>query len=245
MYKVDSSPAQTSDRKLMLIDELRQRERRAISGLVASVLGHVIGTPLHVIAGRASLIRSNPTAESAVENARRIEEQVERLAQRIRGLIEYLTVPDTAVEPWPVARVVEDALALSRPVATERGLELTLNSLPLPEASLDGSPTILVLTSLLSLAMRSATGGDPIALSISLPAPGSVLFEIEIPGMEPPRGRIDRLEPPEDWQRSGADQLQVLSLCFAIANRHGGHVAIEKSASGGSIVRFRCAAAHA
>ena len=232
-----------SDGKLALVDDLRQRERRAIAGLVASVLGHVIGTPLHVIAGRASLIRNNPTSENALENARRIEEQVERLAQRIRGLIEYLTVPEAPVEPWPVARVVDETVAICGPIAAGRGLGLSVEASSLPAGNLDGSSTILVLTSLLSLAMRSAESGTSIALGVSLAAPGSILFQFDVPGMEPPRGRIDRLEPPEDWQRSGADQLQVLSLCFAIARRHGGHVALEKRDSGGSVVQLRCAAA--
>src|SRR6185312_4299117 len=84
------------DGKLALFDHLRQTEIRATSARVASVIGHLIGTPLNVIAGRAALIRSNPSAEYSIENARRIEEQVERLAQRIRRLIEYLTAPEPA-----------------------------------------------------------------------------------------------------------------------------------------------------
>jgi signal transduction histidine kinase len=241
---VDSTPAPAVDRNLTLLDELRQGERRAIGGLVASVLGHVIGTPLHVIAGRASLIRSNPSAESVVENARRIEEQVDRLAQRIRGLIDYLTVPEVAVEPWPVNRIVEEALSLCRPIALGRGVDISVRSIPLPDGSLDGNPTMLVLTGLLSLALRSASSGAAIAISVSPPAPGSILFELDVPGMKPPLARIDRLEPPEGWDRRGADQLQVLSLCFAIASRNGGHVALDKNGSDGALVRFRCAAAH-
>ncbi|HEY3497272.1 MAG TPA: HAMP domain-containing sensor histidine kinase [Polyangiaceae bacterium] len=236
------STAPASDGQLALLDDLRQRERRAIAGLVASVLGHMIGTPLHVIAGRASLIRTNPTSENALENAKRIEEQVERLAQRIRGLIEYLTVPEAPVEPWSVARVVEETLAICRPIASDRGLALSLDGESIPEANLDGSPTILVLTSLLSLAMRSAKDGAAIALAISLAPPGAIQFELDVPGMDTPRGRIDRLEPPDDWQQSGADQLQVLSLCFAIARRHGGQVTLEKRDSGGgTVLRLRSA----
>src|SRR5688500_10143930 len=84
----------TPDRLLALLDELRQAERRAAISRVASVIGHLIGTPLNVIAGRAALIRANPSPEAALENAQRIEQQVERLALRIRRLIDYLTAPE-------------------------------------------------------------------------------------------------------------------------------------------------------
>jgi signal transduction histidine kinase len=212
--------------------------------LVASVLGHVIGTPLHVIAGRASLIRTNPTPENAAENARRIEEQVERLARRIRGLIDYLTVPENTVDACSLEQIVADAQMFCRPLAAANNVELSVTSLPLPEGRVDGTPSLLVLTSLISLALRSASSGAVVGLAVTLPGPGSVHFELDVPGMQPPRARIDRLEPPDDWDRREADQLQALSLCFAIASRHGGHVTLEKNDSG-ALVRFRCPSAAA
>src|SRR5688572_7221301 len=77
---------------LLLADDLRRAERHAIVSRLSSVFAHLIGTPLNVIAGRAALIKSNPEGASALENATRIEQQVERLAFRIRRLIEYWTM---------------------------------------------------------------------------------------------------------------------------------------------------------
>src|SRR5690348_18408500 len=101
-HKTDPE-ARTPEQKLALFDDLRQAERRAVSSRVASVIAHLIGTPLHVIAGRASLIRAAPKDDSVAENARRIEEQVERLAARIRALIDYLTLPEPASRREDVA----------------------------------------------------------------------------------------------------------------------------------------------
>ena len=64
---------------------------------MVSVAGHLVGTPLNVIAGRAALIRSNPTPEAITENVRRIEEQVDRLSQRIRRLVDYFDLAEPAV----------------------------------------------------------------------------------------------------------------------------------------------------
>ena len=102
---------------LTRLDQLRHTERRAASARMVSMVGHLIGTPLNVIAGRASLIRTNPTPEGIDENVRRIEEQVERLSLRIRRLIDYFGVTEPEAEPCAVSDVLGECLALYRPVA--------------------------------------------------------------------------------------------------------------------------------
>jgi signal transduction histidine kinase len=227
------------DQKLALLDHLRQTELRATSSRVASVIGHLIGTPLNVIAGRAALIRSNPTAEYATENARRIEEQVERLAQRVRRLIEYLTAPEPSSEPRSVEHIVADALSLYGPVAAQRGVEVMAPLGPLPDALVDGMSTLVVLTSLLSLALRVGHRGEVIKMNIT-GGGAMVVFEVAVPGMDLPKMRIDRLEPPEEDGRIDADRLQALSVCFAIARRNGGNVDVVADPPRGALIRFEC-----
>jgi signal transduction histidine kinase len=229
----------TSDTRLALLDDLRQAERRAVSSRVASIIGHLIGTPLHVIGGRASLIRSSPTPESAVENAQRIEEQVERLARRIRALIEYLTAPEPDVQLQSVNVVIEDAVSLYEPIGTVRGSRVRLSGEPPPNLSIDGRSALIVLTSLISLATRCASPGSTISLIVEQKEPASVTFELQVPGMKPPPGRIDRLEPPDQWNRDEAEQLQVFSVCFAIARRSGGRIEVDAQA-GHTSIRFYC-----
>src|SRR6476620_7657413 len=93
---------------LARLDDLRQAERRAASARMVSVAGHLIGTPLNVIAGRAALIRSNPAPEAIEENVRRIEEQVERLALRIRRLIDYFGLAEPPTELRSVGAVLDE-----------------------------------------------------------------------------------------------------------------------------------------
>src|SRR5687767_13084459 len=102
---------------LTRLDQLRHTERRAASARMVSMVGHLIGTPLNVIAGRAGLIRTNPTPEGIDENVRRIEEQVERLSLRIRRLIDYFGMSEPEAGPRTVADVLAECLALYRPVA--------------------------------------------------------------------------------------------------------------------------------
>ena len=225
--------------RLVLTDELRRAERHAIVSRLSSVFAHLIGTPLNVIAGRAALIKSNPESAAALENASRIEQQVERLAFRIRRLIDYWTMVDVDHALVDVEAIVSDALALQRPVAAARKLEIVVDTSGLPSRSLERMSTLVVLTNLLSLSTLVAPPGSRIELSVTAPDPDSVLFEFTVPGFEPPASRIDRLDPPEeDRDRSRAERLQVLSVCHAVAEQRGAHLDV-RSADRAQI-RFRC-----
>src|SRR5690606_34828005 len=150
--------------KLALLDELRLAEIRATSCQVASVIAHMIGTPLNVIVGRAALLRANPNPDSMVDNARRIEEQAQRLTQRVQRLIHYLTAPEPAHEARATRAVVEDAIALYLPIAQEHRIGLESSPNGLPDIEVEGTPTLMVLSALLSLAIRTARDGQVVEL---------------------------------------------------------------------------------
>src|SRR5437868_6326116 len=120
----DEAPKLDLASLLARLDDLRQAERRAASARMVSVAGHLVGTPLNVIAGRAALIRSNPAPEAVEENVRRIEEQVERLALRIRRLIDYFGMPDPSDLRRSVGEVLDECVALYRPIAEVAGVTL-------------------------------------------------------------------------------------------------------------------------
>jgi len=235
----DLGPPDAVDGRLALLDWLRNAERRAAISRVASVIAHLIGTPLHVIAGRAALIRSNPSAESASENARRIEEQVDKLAQRIRKLIEYLTSPEPDAAPQPVAALVADALSLYVPIAEHLGIELVANGEP-PDVMVEGNSAMIVLTSLLSLAVRAAPHGQRVELRFDMPPDHHVAFELLVPGFPLPSVPLDRLDPPEGKERVSAEHLQVLSVCHAISRRVGGKLEVVARDDGPVAIRFEC-----
>lgn len=220
-------------------DDLRQAERRAASARMVSVAGHLIGTPLNVIAGRAALIRSNPSPEAVEENVRRIEEQVERLALRIRRLIDYFGMPEPRLERRQVSEVVRECSDLYAPVAELKGVALEMTVQGVETASVEASLTPLVLTTLLSLAVRSATPGRSVRLVASEHGPKIVAFELALPGLDAPPTNFDRLEPPEHGLRYDPGALEAFWTCLGIARRLGGAFSVTK-ADAGVTVRFEC-----
>jgi signal transduction histidine kinase len=230
---------------LTRLDQLRHTERRAASARMVSMVGHLIGTPLNVIAGRAGLIRSNPTPEGIDENVRRIEEQVERLSLRIRRLIDYfgMSEPDTA--PRAVADVLAECMALYRPVAERKGVFIEARN-HVPELSkVDGGLTPLVLTTLFSLATRTSREGQVITVAVVEREPKSVVFELGLPGLTAPPGPLDRLDPPEYGVHYDVGALETLWISSALVRRTGGGLELGDPAEGrtGVTIRVVCARA--
>ncbi len=227
---------------LARLDDLRQAERRAVSARMVSVAGHLVGTPLNVIAGRAALIRTNPTPQGIEENVRRIEEQVERLALRIRRLIDYFGLAEPAAAQCSVGEVLEEAVAIYSAVGADKGVTLQANARGLESLQVDGVLTPLVLTTLLSLAVRTAAKGEDVTITLVERGPQMVGFEISCPGLEAPPKSFERLEPPEHGLRYDAGSLETLWVCVGLARRIGGGLEVTPAASGAGVtLRFDCA----
>ncbi len=226
---------------LTRLDELRHAERRAVSARMVSVAGHLVGTPLNVIAGRAALIRTNASPEAIEENVRRIEEQVERLALRIRRLIDYFGLVEPQAPERALGQVLDECLALYRPVAELKGVTLELNAQGVESLRVEGAVAPLLLTSLVSLAVRTAAPGQRVAVNVTEHGPTLLTFEIAAPGLDEPPKNFERLEPPEHGVRYDAGTLETLWTCLGMARRAGGGLAVAKVDSGSGVsIRFEC-----
>lgn len=227
---------------LARLDDLRQAERRAASTRMVSVAGHLIGTPLNVIAGRAALIRSNLSPDAIEGNVRRIEEQVERLSQRIRRLIDYFGLPEAPAGRRTVSDVLSECSALYLPIADLRGISLRISGEGVESAPIEATISPLLLTTLLSLAIRTTAAGQCIRLEASTQGGTALRFELAVPGIQVPLPQFERLDPPEQGQLHDPDALEVLSICSDLARRIGGALSIQQNEPGaGMTVRFECA----
>lgn len=222
---------------LARLDELRHAERRAVSTRMVSVTGHLIGTPLNIIAGRAALIRSNPSPEAIEGNLRRIEEQVERLSLRVRRLIDYFGLPEPTGARRRVGDVLAECAAVYRPIAEAKGVSLDISAQRVEALPIEASLSMLVLTTLLSLGIRRAVAGQCVRLDAGEQGKSAVTFELALPGLDMPPSNFDWLEPPE--RDVDPDAFEALSLCLGLARRLGGCLSVARPA-GDLTVCFEC-----
>lgn len=81
---------QEGETKLELERNLRQSEKLATIGQLASGLAHEIGTPLNIVVGRAELIRRKLGDENAKKNLDIIVQQAERITKIIQQLLGFV-----------------------------------------------------------------------------------------------------------------------------------------------------------
>jgi len=167
---------------LELSDTLAQRQLREAGAEVAAAIAHAVGTPLNVISGRAELIRHDPS--NALAQVTRIEEQVKKLANGLRQVVDYLAVPEPppalpaarsrgaeagAVRPPPkpataasgapgeitdVRAILEDVSALATSVPRASGIELSVSLDGIEGARVERWHALGTLSALVSCALR-------------------------------------------------------------------------------------------
>jgi hypothetical protein len=177
--------APVRDPLLELSDALAQHQLRQAGAEVAAAIAHAVGTPLNVISGRAELIRHDPS--NALAQVARIEEQVKKLANGLRQVVDYLALPDPisgegapapaiAGAGSPTAQpalsevvdaqsVLDDVAALTQQLARSAGVALVVSSEGLVGARVDRWNALGTLNTLVSCAVRQvwakAKGADP------------------------------------------------------------------------------------
>lgn len=229
----------TSEREQLRREQLHWQQLRSTAAEVAAAIAHAAGTPLNVIGGRVELMRQDPS--SAPAQLDRIEEQVYKLADGLRDLIDYLapvSEPRTAGTAASAQSVLAELLTLSRPLAAQQGVELSAAGAALGDARVHGDPLLANLGTLVAWALRCvgalpAPARTPLVIDARVDS-GVAAFELCVPGLRVVEGwRLERFEA----RPSSADSepYRTLSICAAIARGHGGKLLTEAMPEDGSL----------
>jgi hypothetical protein len=137
--------------------------------------------------------------------------------------------------------VLEELVALSRPLAAEQGVELRVTGVALGDASVHGDPLLANLSTLVAWATRcvgALVGPARTPLLLEARVEGDVAaFELCVPGLRVVEGwRLERFEARPSSAES--EPYRTLSICAAIARGHGGKLLTE-AAPGGDALRVR------
>ena len=116
-------------------ERLRQLEKLAILGEVASGIAHEMNQPLAVIAmasenGERALSRAPPDIGAAVEKFLRVGEQAHRMAEVINHMRHFGRAETTGAKPLDIGDVLGQALLLAQPRLRSEGVMLELDVPP-------------------------------------------------------------------------------------------------------------------
>jgi two-component system NtrC family sensor kinase len=234
--------------RLAAIEQLRHADRLTTVGKLASGIAHELGTPLNIVAGRASMIATREaTGDEVYDNARIVMAQTERMTQIIRQLLDF-------ARPRPVekARIDLQGIALQtvellRPMAEREGVRLALDEAgEAAQAVVDPGQIQQVFTNLVVNSIHASGTAGLVTLGVRR--------ELIADGGERPAGRFacvyvaDRghgmdaetqahmFDPFFTTKDVGAGTGLGLSIAYGIVRDHGGWIDVKSAPGEGTTV---------
>lgn len=220
-----------------------ERANRAKSEFL-SRMSHELRTPLNAILGFGQLLeRQNPTAQQQAR-VEHIMTAGRHLLNLINEVLDISRIEaghlQLSVEAVFISEVLEEALALMRPLAADRAMKLSV------DASLQKDVYVLadqqrlkqVLLNLLTNAVKYTPAGGRISVSLDQSDPKKTRLLVTDNGNGIGEDKVARLFTPFD--RLGAEQSEVegtglgLALCQRLMHAMGGDIGLNSKLGEGS-----------
>jgi len=111
---------------LDLEQQLRRAETLAVAGKLASGIAHEVGTPLNIISGRAEMVLASlPPAHPGREDLERIIQQIDRVSNIVRSLLDAVWLGKLEIQRVPVGLLIGRLLPLLEHVVRKRCIAMT------------------------------------------------------------------------------------------------------------------------
>jgi two-component system sensor kinase FixL len=239
----DLTDRQESDRRLHEAqDELLHISRLSEMGQMASTLAHELNQPLAAInnylAGAERLMQRGDYERTSIAFGKAVE-QVDRAAQIIRRLREFVSKGDADRRPESLSKIVEEASALALVGAKSQGVRAAISLDPVAElAFVDKIQIQQVLVNLVRNAVEAMEEGLLRNLQVTTRRQGEMI-EVAVADTGPGIAEHIKARLFEPFVTSKATGMGVgLSICRSIVESNGGRLWAEDNEGGGTVFRF-------
>lgn len=233
--------------RLEAMEKLRHTERLATLGRLSAGMAHELGTPLNVIAGRATMIARGDCNDEIRRSASIIGEQTERMTGIMQQLLNFARRSPPRMAPLQLEQLVNTVSELLLPAAHTQGVELTrTNRHPEARVAADAAQLQQVLVNLAMNALHAMIEGGDLVFDIFEPGPVTPPEEVENghswvalavrdtgTGIDPEH--MEQLFDPFFSTKQVGDGTGLgLSIAWGIAREHGGWIGVESEPGDGS-----------
>jgi len=231
------------------MDQLRHADRLGTVGVLASGIAHELGTPLTVMIGRARMIENGEVlGDQALESARVVAEQGERMAKIIGSLLDFARRRRANPTRVNLQYVVEQTASLLQPIAGKSGVCIVVKTGDAAAFAKAGAAQLQqALTNVVMNGIQAMPAGGELTVSIVTgrrAPPGGPKVERDFLGMcvrdagtgiEP--DVLPRVfDPFFTTKPTGAGTGLGLSVSYGIMQECGGWIDIESIPEKGSCV---------
>jgi signal transduction histidine kinase len=238
--RADLERVEVQNQRLRELDRLKDE-------FVASV-SHELRTPLTSIRGYLELVRdgeAGPLTDEQQEFLRVVDRNADRLLRVVSDLLFVAQVDagklTVELEPLDLAELARETADIARPAAEAKGVELRLETGPVPPLDGDRARLGQLLDNLVSNAVKFTPRGGRVVVRTAGLDDGALLA-VEDTGIGVAPADRDRLF--ERFYRTRAATEQAiqgtglgLSIARAIVDAHGGTIGVESESGRGSTFR--------
>ncbi|GEL70621.1 sensor histidine kinase [Myxococcus virescens] len=213
--------------------ELVASERMATVGRLAAGVAHEVGNPLAGILGYVALARAKADTPELKDFLKRIDHEVQRIDQIIRGLLDLGRPGTTSLGPVEVAAVVETCVRLVRAAPELSGVTVSLELEPGLLARADPGPLSQIVINLLLNAAQAMGGQGRVRVSTRRTA-DEVRLLVEDGGTGIPDDVMPRLFEPFFTTKGREGTGLGLAVSLRLAQIMGGRLEAENAQGGGA-----------
>lgn len=236
------SEQQRTQQQLRLNQEALSRALRVSTmGEFAAALAHEINQPLTAVANYARLAKNAADPTAASEASDRVIAQVERAAEVVRRLRNFIRLGRSETAPIGVPQLVDEAVVYCFTDLDRHGVDLQLRvARDLPAVKVDAIQIEQVIVNLVRNAAEALTDAGRydgrVVIEANRDDSGSVVIRVRDngPGFDP--DLAERAGTPFTTTKSDGFGLG-LPLARSIVEAHGGRLSIESNSSG-AVVSF-------
>ena len=233
---------QRTQQQLRLNQEALSRALRVSTmGEFAAALAHEINQPLTAVANYARLVKNAADPTAASEASDRVIAQVERAAEVVRRLRNFIRLGRSETAPIAVSQLVDEAVSFCHVELDRHSVELQLRvARDLPTIKVDALQIEQVIVNLVRNAAEALTDAGrydgKVVIEADRDDAGAVVIRVRDngPGFDP--DLAERAVAPFTTTKSDGLGLG-LSLARSIIEAHGGRLSIESGPSG-AVVSF-------
>jgi two-component system, LuxR family, sensor kinase FixL len=234
------SEQQRTQQQLQINQEALSRAQRLSSmGEFAAALAHEINQPLTAVANYARLAKNAADPAAASEASDRVIAQVERAADVVRRLRNFIRLGRSETAPIAVTQLVDEAVSYCHAELDKHGVQLQLRiARDLPSVKVDALQIEQVIINLVRNAAEALTDAGRhdgrVIIEARRQGEADVMVRVQDNG---PGFDADLTErAPAPFMTTKQDGLGLgLSLSRSIVEAHGGRLTIESSSSGAAV----------
>ena len=236
---VVASIVDISERKC-LEAQLRQAERLAELGTLASGMAHEIGTPMNVILGRAEYLLHRTADEGMKKGLTTIVTQVERITKVMNQLLAFARRRTPERRAVDLGAIVEDSLEMFQErfshsrIAVEKTIETSL-----PPVRADRDQLMQVLINLVMNSLHAMQEGGRLRLSLAREGNYARLEVADTGHGMPEEIRSKVFDPFFTTKEFGKGTGLGLTVVKGIIEEHGGTITLESVVERGTTFKIR------